>query len=112
MATSQGGDGDRPGTRLPDLDRAASLAVGPLVMAVGDLLHPKETADISGQATIVAAQATRWYLAHPLLFGGLVLFVQGLLIQIGNLLVWGGSAAVAWLLVRGEVGAPAGTRAA
>jgi hypothetical protein len=58
---------------------AASLAVGPLVMAVGDLLHPKETSDIGGQATIVAAQATRWYLAHLLLFVGLILFVPGLL---------------------------------
>lgn len=62
---------------------AASLAVGPLVMAVGDLLHPKETADLGAQATIVAAQATRWYLAHLLLFGGLVLFVPGLLTLAG-----------------------------
>jgi hypothetical protein len=58
---------------------AASLAVGPLVMAVGDLLHPKETSDISAQAAIVAEQATRWYLAHLLLLIGLVLFVPGLL---------------------------------
>jgi hypothetical protein len=58
---------------------ATSLAVGPLVMAVGDLLHPRETADISGQAAIVAEQATRWYLAHLLLLVGLVLFVPGLL---------------------------------
>jgi ABC-type glucose/galactose transport system permease subunit len=56
-----------------------SLAVGPLVMAVGDLLHPKETPDITVQAAIVAEQATRWYLAHLLLFLGLVLFVPGLL---------------------------------
>ena len=56
-----------------------SLAVGPLVMAVGDLLHPKETANIGQQAAIVAAQATRWYLAHLLLFIGLVVFVPGLL---------------------------------
>lgn len=28
--------------------------------------------------------------------------------QIGNFLIWSGSAAFAWLLVRGEVGAPAG----
>jgi hypothetical protein len=58
---------------------AASLAVGPLVMAVGDLLHPKETSDISVQAAIVAEHATRWYLAHLLLFIGLALFVPGLL---------------------------------
>lgn len=31
--------------------------------------------------------------------------------QIGNFLIWSGSAAFAWLLVRGEVGAPAGVRA-
>jgi hypothetical protein len=36
----------------------ASLAVGPLVMTVGDLLHPQETSDISGQATIIVEQAT------------------------------------------------------
>ena len=203
-----------------------SLAVGPLIMAVGDLLHPKETADLGRQAAIVAAQATRWYLAHLLLFIGLVVFVPGLLLladlaaarrprvgsaarvllvigiggtsaifvaemlagrfgslgaaateelleamfsgpvagpmlaaalalflgaavfaapliagggplrwpavalqvgtllvlaeilssqvllsQIGNLLIWSGSAAIAWLLVRGEVGAPAGAGA-
>src|SRR5919198_2853307 len=58
---------------------AASLAVGPLVMAVGDLLHPKETSDISSQAAIVVEEATRWYLAHLLLFIGLVVLVPGLL---------------------------------
>lgn len=47
------GDGDRQGHGYQTLIGAASLAVGPLVMAVGDLLHPKETADISGQAAIV-----------------------------------------------------------
>lgn len=36
---------------------------------------------------------------------------QVLLSQIGNFLVWGGSAAFAWLLVRGDVGAPAGASA-
>ena len=83
MATSQGatviarGRGDRT------LIGAASLVVGPLVMAVGDLLHPEETADVGDQATIVAAEATRWYLAHLLLFGGLVLFVPGLLTLAG-----------------------------
>jgi hypothetical protein len=58
---------------------AASLAVGPLVMAAGDLLHPKESSDLGRQAAIIAAQATRWYLAHLLLLVGLVLFVPGLL---------------------------------
>jgi hypothetical protein len=58
---------------------AASLAIGPLVMAVGDLLHPQETSDITGQAAIIVEHATRWYLAHLLLLIGLVLFVPGLL---------------------------------
>jgi hypothetical protein len=58
---------------------AASLAVGPLVMTVGDLLHPNETSDINGQAAIIVEQAPRWYLAHLLLFIGLVVFVPGLL---------------------------------
>jgi hypothetical protein len=48
------GDGDRPGGHgYQTVIGAASLAVGPLVIAVGDLLHPKESADISGQAAIV-----------------------------------------------------------
>jgi hypothetical protein len=38
-----GGDGDRQPHGYQTLIGAASLAVGPLVMAVGDLLHPKET---------------------------------------------------------------------
>jgi len=59
--------------------RVASLAVGPLVMTVGDLLHPKESSDFGRQAAIIVEQATRWYLAHLLLLFGLVLFVPGLL---------------------------------
>lgn len=62
---------------------AASLAVGPLVMTIGDLLHPNETSDVSGQAAIIVDQATRWYLAHLLLFIGLVVFVPGLLTLTG-----------------------------
>ena len=34
-----------------------------------------------------------------------------LLSQIGNLLIWSGSVAFAWLLVRGEAGAPTGAGA-
>jgi hypothetical protein len=40
-----------------------------------------------------------------------ILSSQVLLSQIGNLLIWIGGAAFAWLLVRGEVGAPAGAGA-
>jgi hypothetical protein len=56
-----------------------SLAVGPLIMAVGDLLHPKESSDLGRQAEVIVEQASRWYLAHLLLFLGLVVFVPGLL---------------------------------
>jgi hypothetical protein len=59
---------------------AASLAVGPLIMAVGDLLHPEEASDVSAQAAIVVAHATRWYVAHLLLLVGLVVLVPGLLL--------------------------------
>jgi ABC-type glucose/galactose transport system permease subunit len=52
-------------------------------MAVGALLHPQETWDVNGQAAIVVEQATRWYLAHLLLFLGLVVFVPGLLTLTG-----------------------------
>jgi hypothetical protein len=78
MAASRAGTtiAQRGGSRTLGI---VSLAAGPLIMAVGDLLHPKETSDIGQQAAIVAAQATRWYLAHLLLFIGLVVFVPGLL---------------------------------
>lgn len=78
MATSRAGTAivQRGGYRTLGV---VSLAVGPLIMAVGDLLHPKETSDIGQQATIVVEQASRWYLAHLLLFLGLVVFVPGLL---------------------------------
>jgi hypothetical protein len=36
---------------------------------------------------------------------------QVLLSQIGNLLIWSGGVAFAWLLVRGQTGAPARARA-
>jgi hypothetical protein len=59
--------------------RLVSLVVGPLIMAVGDLLHPKESSDLGRQAAIIVGRASRWYLAHLLLFLGLVVFVPGLL---------------------------------
>jgi hypothetical protein len=62
---------------------AASLAVGPLIMAIGNLLHPEESSDLGRQAAIIAEQATRWYLAHLLLLVGLVVFVPGLLTLTG-----------------------------
>jgi hypothetical protein len=58
---------------------AASLAVGPLIMASGNLMHPAESSDISAQAAIIVDHATRWYLAHLVLLVGMVLFIPGLL---------------------------------
>ena len=78
MATSRAGTAisQRGGYRTLGV---VSLAVGPLVMAVGDLLHPKESSDLGQQAAIIAEQASRWYLAHLLLVLGLSVFVPGLL---------------------------------
>jgi len=83
MATTRAATAIAKGRGYQTVIGAASLAVGPLVMAVGDLLHPKESPDLGRQAAIIAEQATRWYLAHLLLFLGLVLFVPGLLTLAG-----------------------------
>lgn len=53
--------------------------VGPLLMAVGDLLHPVERMAAADQAAILVDHAARWYTAHLLLFIGILLFVPGLL---------------------------------
>lgn len=58
---------------------AASLIVAPALMSVGDLMHPPESWDVPAQVAIIAAAATRWYVAHLLLFVGLLLFVPGIL---------------------------------
>jgi hypothetical protein len=58
---------------------AASLIVAPAVMSIGDLMHPPESWDVPVQVAIIAAAGTRWYLAHLLLFVGLLLFVPGIL---------------------------------
>jgi hypothetical protein len=58
---------------------AASLIAGPLLMAIWDLLHPEERMDPSEQIAILVEHASRWYLAHLLLFVGMILFVPGLL---------------------------------
>ena len=50
-------------------------------------------------------------LAGVLLVLAEIISSQVLLSQIGNLLIWSGSIAFAWLLVRGEAGAPAGASA-
>ena len=58
---------------------AASLLTGPLLMSIGDLLHPEERMDPSEQIAILVPQASRWYTAHLLLFIGMMLFIPGLL---------------------------------
>jgi len=58
---------------------AASLFTGPLLMSIGDLLHPEERMDPSEQIAILVPQASRWYTAHLLLFIGMMLFIPGLL---------------------------------
>ena len=58
---------------------ATSLIVGPLMMAVGDLLHPEERMAAHEQIAILVGHASRWYTAHLLLFIGIILFIPGLL---------------------------------
>jgi hypothetical protein len=58
---------------------AASLLTGPLLMSIGDLLHPEERMDPAEQIAILIPQASRWYTAHLLLFIGMMLFIPGLL---------------------------------
>lgn len=58
---------------------ATSLIVGPALMSIGDLLHPAEDARPTVQVAIVAQAPTRWFVAHLLLFVGILLLVPGLL---------------------------------
>ena len=58
---------------------AASLVAGPLLMAIGDLLHPEERMAPAEQIAILVDDASRWYTAHLLLFVGMMLFIPGLL---------------------------------
>ena len=58
---------------------AASLIAGPLLMAIGDLLHPEERMAPAEQIAILVNHASRWYTAHLLLFAGMMLFIPGLL---------------------------------
>jgi len=58
---------------------AVSLVLGPLLMSVGDLMHPAETMDPAAQASILMTQASRWYAAHLLLLIGLLVFIPGTL---------------------------------
>jgi len=58
---------------------ATSLIVGPALMSVGDLFHPAESWDPAAQVAIVAESPSRWYVAHLLLFLGMLLLVPGIL---------------------------------
>src|SRR4030095_12969857 len=58
---------------------ATSLIVGPALMSVGDLFHPAESRDPAAQVAIVAGSPSRWYVAHLLLFLGMLLLVPGIL---------------------------------
>lgn len=66
----------KPGARR--LVAAASLIVGPLLMTIGDLFHPEERMDPAAQIAILANDASRWYLAHLLLFIGMLVSIPGL----------------------------------
>ena len=58
---------------------AASLILGPLLMTVGDGIHPKENNDAADQAAIIVEHASRWYASHLLLFIGLLVLIPGIL---------------------------------
>jgi len=58
---------------------ATSLFVGPLLTAIGDLLHPEERMAPAEQIAILVTHAPHWYTAHLLLFIGIVLFIPGFL---------------------------------
>jgi len=65
--------------RAERLTTSVSLVVGPLVMSIGDLLHPEERMLPVEQIAIVVDHASRWYTAHLLLFFGMLLFIPGFL---------------------------------
>ena len=58
---------------------AISLVAGPLLMSIGDLLHPEERMAPAEQMAILLEDASRWYTAHLLLFIGMMLLVPGFL---------------------------------
>ena len=58
---------------------ATSLIVGPALMSIGDLFHPAESWAAAAQVAILAESASRWYVAHLLLFVGMLLFIPGIL---------------------------------
>lgn len=69
-----------PPSRYRTVIGAASLIVAPALMSIGDLLHPHETWDAAAQVAMVAESASRWYVAHLLLFAGMLFFAPGILV--------------------------------
>ena len=65
------------GRRAERITTCVSLIVGPLLMSVGDLLHPEERMSPVDQIAIVVDHASSWYTAHLLLFVGILLFIPG-----------------------------------
>ena len=61
--------------RYRAVTETVSLVLGPALMSLGDLLHPAETWDVPAQVAIAADSASRWHVAHLLLFIGLLVFV-------------------------------------
>jgi hypothetical protein len=68
-----------PARKVQRVTTSISLLVGPLLMSIGDLLHPEERMLPSEQIAIVADHASRWYTAHLLLYVGMLLFIPGFL---------------------------------
>ena len=61
---------------------AVSIVLGPLLMSVGDLIHPRESMDPATQAAVIiehASHASRWYVSHLLLFVGFLIIIPGIL---------------------------------
>ena len=65
--------------RAERVTTSVSLVLGPLLMSIGDLLHPEERMSPVEQIAIVVDHASRWYTAHLLLFVGMLLFIPGFL---------------------------------
>ena len=58
---------------------AVSLVLGPMLMSIGDLMHPAESWVPATQVAILADSGLHWYVAHLLLFIGFLIFVPGIL---------------------------------
>lgn len=65
--------------RTERVTTSVSLVVGPLLMSIGDLLHPEERMSPVEQIAIVVDHTSRWYTSHLLLFFGILLFIPGFL---------------------------------